>query len=504
MAPSICTADQRLNLAADGYVTDLAYTRHHHATLDPARAALVAQRAGLPAPLLRRACELGFGQGLSLAIHATASDTLWWGVDIQSTHVDFARSLIADPAARERIQCASFREFVARDDLPSFDFIAMHGVWSWISRENRELLLAFIDQKLAPGGIVYLGYNALPGWGPALSLRELLVARASSASLSSLPLEQRIEAALEFAVHLVATDPKVLASQPRLEQHLRNIRSQKKSYLAHEYFNHDWHPMPFAQVAADLSPLGLQYLGQADFSDAYDEWRLTEPQRDLLSTIDDVLLRETARDLMLDRRFRRDYWVRSEMRVNSLSYAKLDVSLQVRRRPVSAELNLPSEVAAWLASLGDESEPVARQIATEREHAMLGFALGHGLVDLAREATVAERFAQPVAELNSRILDRVFTDPEMSVLASPVTGSGVELGWWQIALIAAMREEPRAEACERVIERVMLAAQSLGIVLARSGFELTDAEARDELRLRYRQLMTQRADLGVSVLVGDN
>ncbi|MEY3713977.1 MAG: hypothetical protein RL321_1597, partial [Pseudomonadota bacterium] len=48
---------------------------------------------------MQHACELGFGQGLSLAIHATASDTEWWGVDVLPQHVEFARSLIDDAAA---------------------------------------------------------------------------------------------------------------------------------------------------------------------------------------------------------------------------------------------------------------------------------------------------------------------------------------------------------------------------------------------------------------------
>lgn len=310
MAATIRTADQRLSHSADGYVTDIAYTRHHHATLDPGRAILVAERAGRSRPAIQYACELGFGQGLSLAIHSSASDTEWWGLDVLPQHVEFARSLIDDPRARERVVCANFEQFDSRDDLPCFDFIALHGVWSWVSAQNRARIAAFIDRRLAPNGIVYLGYNALPGWGPVLSLRELLVATASQAN--SARLEDRIEAALRFAARVVASNPRILDSQPAFERQLREIHSKKKSYLAHEYFNRDWHPMHFAQVAAELVPLGLSYLGQADFSDSYDQWRLTEGQRELLATVDDSLLRETARDVILDRRFRRDYWVRSE------------------------------------------------------------------------------------------------------------------------------------------------------------------------------------------------
>jgi hypothetical protein len=31
----------------------------------------------------------------------------------------------------------SFEEFFARDDLPQFAFVGLHGVWSWVSAANR-------------------------------------------------------------------------------------------------------------------------------------------------------------------------------------------------------------------------------------------------------------------------------------------------------------------------------------------------------------------------------
>jgi len=35
-------------------------------------------------------------------------------------------------------------------DLPDFDFIGMHGIWSWISEEDRALIVEFIRRKLKP------------------------------------------------------------------------------------------------------------------------------------------------------------------------------------------------------------------------------------------------------------------------------------------------------------------------------------------------------------------
>lgn len=488
----------RVGSPFDGYVTEMAYTRHHHAALDPGKAVWVAKKAGCATPAMRYACELGFGQGLSLAIHASAGEIQWWGVDLIPEHVEFARSLLDDPSARARLVCASFDEFDAREDLPPFDFIALHGVWSWVSPQNRTRITAFIERRLAPNGIVYVGYNALPGWGPALSLRELLVA--SAAQVQSARLEDRIEAAMVFVAQLVAADPRILDSQPQFEKQLREIRSKKKSYLAHEYFNRDWHPMHFSQVATELMPIGLRYLGQADFSDSYDQWRLSETQRALLGAIDDPVLRETARDVILDRRFRRDYWLRSEGAVTrsacKLREARLWLPPTIsspgagarEETPAEAPMEMPTEVKAWVASLGTAGAIVTRSLETTADHAALSYALGRGWVELACEPAASEASRDRVAKINRRLLERVAEESEISVLASHLTGSGVELGWWTLALLAAMRRETRADA---VIDRVLAQAAGLGIALARAGFALTPEETRQELQTRHSALVTQ-------------
>ena len=52
----------------------------------------------------------------------------------------------------------AFEEFVHRDDLPDFDFITLHGIWSWIS-EVIEKLFWILHRKLKVGGVVYISYN---------------------------------------------------------------------------------------------------------------------------------------------------------------------------------------------------------------------------------------------------------------------------------------------------------------------------------------------------------
>lgn len=255
--------ERRSENGADGYVEDIPYTFGYHPELDPARMQAVLRRAGVEPPEVAAACELGYGQGMSLAIHAVAGGAAWWGTDLIPSHAAHVRALVAGTDARLEATDQTFAVFCARDDLPQFDFIGLHGVWSWVSAANRERILELVARRLRTGGVLYVSYNALPGWAPMLPLREMMVAYAAALP-ADLPRADRIEAALHDAQMRVLRDPLVLEACPGIEAELRAIRHKGVAYLAHEFFNRDWAPMPPAQVAAAMRSVGLSFAAQAD------------------------------------------------------------------------------------------------------------------------------------------------------------------------------------------------------------------------------------------------
>jgi SAM-dependent methyltransferase len=54
-------------------------------------------------------------------------------------------------------------QLLARNDLPQFDSISLHGIWTWVSRDNQKLIVEFARRHLKPGGLLYIDYNCLPG-----------------------------------------------------------------------------------------------------------------------------------------------------------------------------------------------------------------------------------------------------------------------------------------------------------------------------------------------------
>ena len=159
----------------DGYVTETAYTSGFYREISPGWLAMAALLLGHRPPDLSRPfrwAELGSGHGFSASVFASAfPQAEFWGFDFNPAHVESAR-LTASRAGLSNVHFeeASFAELAARGDaaLPEFDFVVGHGIYSWVSRENQRHILDFFRRRLRPGGLGYLGYNALPGWASML------------------------------------------------------------------------------------------------------------------------------------------------------------------------------------------------------------------------------------------------------------------------------------------------------------------------------------------------
>src|SRR5512141_3017139 len=108
---------------SSGYVADLDYIYGYYPELNPLRVGLAFLNVGLLAPRVRTACELGFGQGVSINIHAAGSDVQWWGCDFLPAQASLARELAAASGAKAELTDQAFADFCRREDLPDFDFI---------------------------------------------------------------------------------------------------------------------------------------------------------------------------------------------------------------------------------------------------------------------------------------------------------------------------------------------------------------------------------------------
>src|SRR5215211_2443829 len=117
----------------DGYFSGIEYTAGYYRVISPAFLSLVAASKGIRVPPRPRYLELGFGKGFSLLVHAVSSLGHFWGIDITSSHVEFANRLNQGIGSDVRLLNCSFEQFLQLQSVPSFDIIVAHGLWSWVS-----------------------------------------------------------------------------------------------------------------------------------------------------------------------------------------------------------------------------------------------------------------------------------------------------------------------------------------------------------------------------------
>lgn len=301
----------------EGYVTDTDYTAGYYKELNPNELTIPFLMAGMATPTFENACELGFGQGVSVNINAAVSKTNWYANDFNPNHVSFANDIAQASDASVMLSDDAFVSFCKRDDLPEFDFIGLHGIWTWISDSNREVIVDFIARKLKVGGVLYVSYNTLPGWAPHAPIRHVMTQHEKSAGASGQPIAQRINASLEFTKTLFSHTHALNEQAPHLQDRVEKLFNNDRNYLAHEYFNKDWQPMYFSDMAEWLSPAKVSYVCSSDFNADYNILNMSNEQLEFLNNTHDKVLKQTLVDFLLNRQFRKDYWVKGERRLSA-------------------------------------------------------------------------------------------------------------------------------------------------------------------------------------------
>lgn len=445
---------------SDGYFTEAEYTYGYYREISPVfqRFCLLLQGYIVEDGSESVHCELGFGQGVSINVHAAAIPGRYVGTDFNPSHAAHAMTLANAAGHGASLFDDSFEEMLRRDDLPLFDSISLHGIWTWVSRENHRTLIEFARRWLRPGGTFYVSYNCFPGWSPAYPLRQLLAAHDRfSAAVGDVG--TRVDAALGFASDLIAAKPLYAQAVPGLEARLAKLKEQNRHYLAHEYFNREWNCMYFADVADALAGAKLEFAATAAPLEMVDAINFTPEASGFLRGIKQPLLREQARDYFVNQQFRRDIYVRGARRAApgelmerllSLRFALVHPSDQVpfKAKGALGEADLQEAVyrplIEALAARGyapktlREVLELAPRVSFAQAQQAITVLAGIGAVAPCQSEGSAKQVKKRCETLNRHICDRARHRNEIETLVSPVLGGGVPVGrFQQLFLLAA-------------------------------------------------------------------
>lgn len=505
---------------SSGYVVDIEYTHGFYQELTPSLLCFLALLQGVQAPDLGSSsleyCELGCGQGFSTNLLAAANPHIrFHATDFNPGHIVGAQSLAqAGSLPNVHFYDDSFSDFLGRSDLPDFDFICLHGIYSWISSENRRTIVEFIRRKLKPGGLVYISYNTMPGWASMMPLRRLLLEH-TAAQGSRLSGSSRVASFIDVADKLGKLDTRYFASHPRLEKRIEKLKNHNPNYIAHEYLNQDLEPFYFTDLARELAEAKLTWVGPANALENLDEINLTKEQRDFLAGIDDIALRQMTRDHIVDQQFRRDIFVKGAVRLSAQKmreqWLETCFALSAKGSKIPRELSglrhvikLRNGIYDPLIAALEKGPRTLREILSEPALAQVDFnRLAQALTILiamgsCQPCLPAQGFGErrlQTERFNRAVADHSRFERKFSHFASPVTGGGIAAD--RMAQLMWLALQDKEADIVRFLGTALLAA---GQRLMKDGTPL-QGEAHDA-ELRQRVAEFEQNTLGVWTALG--
>lgn len=348
-----------------GYVTDLHYDPTYFLEQSPAILRLSCLMNAVETPPENGEfsyCDLGCGEGLTLLILAAANPHgRFVGVDFNPTHIIRARNL-ANAAALPNVAFLerSFEDLLDTS-LPEFDFITLHGVYTWVSPAIRQAIIRFIRERLKPGGIVYIGYNSMPGWFTGLPVQRLLHDFGEQASGRS---DEKIIKAVSMLGKLQEAGARTLKDNPFADRVVKARDQGSTRYLAHEYLNEHWHPMYHADVVQEMSAAKLTYVGSANLLTNFAQFMVTPAQQDLIDGLESATLKETVRDLCCGISFRQDVFMRGVRRMSANRQEGLLRQMRLVMMSARERFRMQLAVPAGDAELQSAYAIVADQLAS--------------------------------------------------------------------------------------------------------------------------------------------
>lgn len=465
---SLAHPDVTASLDAAGYITDAVYTWNFFNYQAPIHLSYIARLNGHSAPSTDEAftyCDLGSGNGVTVNLLADAlPHGQFWGIDINPDHTRNARAF-SDAAGLSNVTHLN-QSFETRseNELPQFDFITLHGVYSWVSPEIQAQIVAFVDRHLKPGGLLYLSHNALPGWAPITPLWAMMRDATLGEGLSSIERARKGIAYLRFLHDQKAT---YFEKNPAAGEHLKRLVKGGLDYFIHEMC-HDWFtPCYFDDVANAFRTSGLVYAGTAAIHRNRDRNIIPGRFRKYVAESNDRQAQESRRSLLRNEMFRRDIYIRSQTPPSSAIGSGLDHFMLGPHRgqsDIKTDAKTGERKLSFTGPVFDTIIPLAQtgtnsigDIRTQLP----------GPDDVAIEAVqdlIASRQFIPMAkashagdtpqgvryriasEINRLYLTRRLPQDGKCYLASPVTGSGFRVNFQTGMMILSLDGRTEDEA----------------------------------------------------------
>jgi methyltransferase-like protein len=319
------------------------YPHLTHSHTHPERMETLASMLGMkPAPTDNcRVLELGCAAGFNLFPMAYAfPESHFTGLDYSPVQIEYGLDRVKElQLANVELICLDIMDVQA--DLGLFDYIIVHGIYSWVPETVRDQIMFVCRQNLAADGIAYISYNTYPGWSMMGMVRGMMLYRVRDIEP---PMEKADEARKLIEFLSEAIGAKDSAYGAYLTTYLELIRKKRTgtkvqdgTLILHDELEDFNEPVYFYQFVDHASRNGLQYLIETEFSNVVPSRFPPEVGDHLRQISRDTVDMEQYLDFLNFRTFRRTLLCQQEIEVNRMLGPKavFDLHLLSRARPAT-------------------------------------------------------------------------------------------------------------------------------------------------------------------------
>ena len=431
------------------YIADEPWMYTYHSYQSPGYIRFAMAFSGQEAPKNGNWCDLAYGQGVSLVIHAAGNrDIHWIGTDFNPDQVRFARDLArGGNIGNLDLYDQSLVDFSRRGDLPALDVVTNVGTWAWIPATDQMAVTELLSRRLSDTGAFLLVHTTLPGQSGASGLVQAFAALVAGDGSPGAPLTARIPGALRATLTFLDTNPSFANLHWTLKSEVESLLDKDPAHLAHEYFNHHFRPAWFRDVAGLMNTAGLDWACSWKPVAGIDELHLTPRQAAFLRGVVGATEREALRDIVLNAGGRADIWSRNPgakqrdrlelLRSFSFVLARPADQFRFRIDAGLGEIALAHELYDPLVEELARQRPVRLPELIERLRGShgpgeicdaLAILLEQQMIQVVNNsADEVARSAGATRALNRHILELARAGDTVAHLASPLTGAGTKV-----------------------------------------------------------------------------
>ncbi|MEK7991125.1 MAG: class I SAM-dependent methyltransferase [Thiotrichaceae bacterium] len=424
------------------FIDELPYTSQAMPYTHPQHLATIGQIFGMQAEKPHRILELACGDGSNiLGIAQSLPQAECWAIDKSETKIAQAQQM-AEQAKLQNVTLKAMDILDIDTSLGQFDYIIVHGIYSWGSTDVKQKIFQLCKQLLSAKGIAYVSYDTSPAGDSRRIVRQMLRYHSMGMEDSQQRLEQ-LHALFQFLI--AANRDTNTAYSLMLQEEYQIFQQLPQPELYLDYIDADNEPVLFTEFMLQAHAQELDYLGDTFLKTMLPQNLAADTQQTLAAFEQNILQQEQYMDFARNRRYRHTLLVHKGIELER----NLDISL-IKDFYLCCDFQV-NQVEEALHFVSSHGTVTTENAATQKVFAYLGQQYPrHVKIEELLEKTETQSEAQTIFEtLFSCCMQGVIelhiepesysTNMSEQPFASPLARMQVESG---LSLVTNLRNEP--------------------------------------------------------------